>query len=465
MDWKKLIEQAQRRLLALQAERETHVTEQRGIIDGVAADAALTESQRSRITELTAAKRTLTDQIDAVTAEIDGYKREQADDERLTRAAAEHTPTGARTPAGVVTGEARTYNEHNDKRGRQFALDVARQFLYNDQNANERLARHMQEERVERGGEIIERAAGTGNFSGMVVPQYLTDQFAPIARAGRPTADTMRHHDLPETGMTAYIPRATTGTTVDNQVNEYDDVAEQDYDDTLLEVKIQTAAGSQSLSRQAVDRGVGVDDTIVEDLFAAYGVNLDKKVLNQAGTGLTNVANPIAYTDGTPTAMELYPKMLAGPAGVEAALLNTVVGDTIGVMHSRRWYWLQSQLTSVWPLFGQQGIPAQNAGVAYAEKYGSGFRGVLPSGVPVIVDNNIATNYGAGTNEDELYFFNQSEGHLWEDPDAPMLIRADQPKAKKLAVDLVVYGYFAYTWARRPHAQKIAGTGLVTPTF
>lgn len=465
MDWKKLIEQAQRKLLTLQAERETHLTEQRSIVDGVPADQALSEAQRSRITELTAAKRTLTEQIDAVTAEIAEYQREQADDERLTRSAEQRTPTRADVPAGRVTSEARTYNEHTDKRGRQFALDVARQFLYNDQGANERLARHMQEERVERGGEIIERAAGSANFSGMVVPQYLTDQFAPIARAGRPTADTMRHHDLPETGMTAYIPRATTGTNVDNQVNELDDVAEQDFDDTLLEVRVQTAAGSQTLSRQAVDRGVGVDDTVVEDMFRAYGVNLDRKVLNQATTGLTSVANPIAYTDGTPTAMELYPKMLAGPAGVEAALLDASLGDTIAVLHSRRWYWLQSQLTSVWPLFGQQGIPAQNGGVAYTEKYGSGFRGVLPSGVPVIVDNNIATNYGAGTNEDEIYFFAQSEGHLWEDPNAPMLIRADQPKAKKLAVDLVVYGYFAYTWARRPHAQKVAGTGLVTPTF
>ena len=46
-----------------------------------------------------------------------------------------------------------------------------------------------------------------------------------------------------------------------------------------------------------------------------------------------------------------------------------------------------------------------------------------------------------------------------------MLIRAEQTKAANLQILLVVYCYFAYTHARRPHAQKIAGTGLVTPTF
>jgi hypothetical protein len=44
-----------------------------------------------------------------------------------------------------------------------------------------------------------------------------------------------------------------------------------------------------------------------------------------------------------------------------------------------------------------------------------------------------------------------------------MLIRAEQSQVKKLAIDFVAYGYFAYTFVRRPHAQKVNGTGLVTP--
>ena len=47
-----------------------------------------------------------------------------------------------------------------------------------------------------------------------------------------------------------------------------------------------------------------------------------------------------------------------------------------------------------------------------------------------------------------------------------MMIRTETgPSVKSMGIDVVVYGYFAYTYARRPHAQKIAGTGLTTPAF
>ena len=47
-----------------------------------------------------------------------------------------------------------------------------------------------------------------------------------------------------------------------------------------------------------------------------------------------------------------------------------------------------------------------------------------------------------------------------------MLIRTDTgPTVKSLGVDVVVYGYAAYTHVRRAHAQKINGTGLILPTW
>lgn len=424
----------------------------------------LTPEQQARglvIVGEAASERAAAAAVDTQLAEV---RAEQAADAADTAAANESRQI-QQPDAGRVIAEARTYNEGNDRRGRGFAIDVARQFLFNDMQATERLQRHMQEERTERGGEIVERAAGTGAFTGLVVPQYLVDEFAPLARAGRPFADAARSHDLPDQGMTVSIGKGTTGTSVGNQSSENAAVPETDYDDTLITLPVRTGAGSQTLSRQAVERGVGVDDTIVEDLIRAYGVNIDSTMLNVATDGLSTVATAIAYTDGTPTAVELYPKLLQGPAAVEAALLDQAQGDAIAVMHSRRWYWLQSQLTSTFPLFGQPGVPGQLSGLNYGERYGSGFRGILPSGVPVIVDNNIATNLGAGTNEDEIYFVSQNEAHLWEDPNAPILIRAEQPAAKNLGINLVVYGYYAFTFARRTHAQKINGTGLVVPTF
>jgi hypothetical protein len=72
---------------------------------------------------------------------------------------------------------------------------------------------------------------------------------------------------------------------------------------------------------------------------------------------------------------------------------------------------------------------------------------------------------GAGT-EDEIYVLAPAEVHLWEDPQAPLLIRAEQAKAATLEVLLVIYGYFAYSVRRYTNGhQKVNGTGLIAPTF
>lgn len=439
---------------------------------------AAEERDDARILELRTQIGGLDAKIDEIERDVAELRADDAADAAALERANTITETEVRAPAydqvARVGREERTYRADTDPKGVGFALDVARAFK-GDWAAQDRLRAHMQEESVERGtdsfervenGQQVSRAIGSGALTGIVVPSYIVDAFGPYPRAARPLADAMNNHELPPTGLTAYIGKLTTGTTAAEQASENTAVSETNADDTLLTVPILTSAGSQTVSRQGIERGVGVEDTIVADLVAAQRANMDSLILNRAATGLTNVATAIAYTDATPTAAELYPKLLQGPAQVEAAMLNTHPGDTLAVMHSRRWYWLNSQLTSTWPLFGQPGSPVNAGGAADAvQQYGSGYRGVLPAGTPVIVDNNIATNLGAGTNEDEVYFVSQRESHLWEDANAPVLIRAEQTSAKSLGVDLVVYAYFAYLFTRVTHAQKVNGTGLVTPTF
>ncbi|MFC6094739.1 hypothetical protein, partial [Saccharothrix lopnurensis] len=182
------------------------------------------------------------------------------------------------------------------------------------------------------------------------------------------------------------------------------------------------------------------------DLIRRYHANLDSNLLNLATVGL-------------------YPKIPEALAGMEGALVDVATGENLAVMHSRRWYWMQNALAATWPLISQPGVVAQTLGANYAEAYGRGIRGMLPNGTPVLVDNNVATNLGAGTNEDEIYTVDKNHCHLWEDPSAPLMIRAEQPKAGSLGVQLVVYGYYAFTFQRYPHARKIGGTGLITPAF
>ena len=382
------------------------------------------------------------------------------------------TSAGARPAYDQVARvgrEERTYHRgtRGGGKGGAFLKDVVRQFLFRDPESEQRLFRHMQEERVERGDKMQRAAgdAGTGAFTGLVVPQYLTEMYAPKARARRPFADACNQHDLPEQGMTVNISQITTGSTVTNQATEFAAASATSMDDTLLTENVKTASGQQSLSRQAIERGTGIEDVTMDDLQRAWATNLDATLITEATTGLAALAVSVPYVDATPTGAELYPKLLGAMAASEAVFLGYAQPD-LAVMHSRRWYWLQAQLTSTWPMFGQPNIPSQLAGVNFAETYGAGFRGVLPNGTAVIVDNNCGTALGAGT-EDEIYVAASDECHLWEDPNAPQFIRAEQPQAANLAVTLVLYGYYAYCFRRFPSGGvgKVSGTGLIAPVF
>ncbi|MFW6034065.1 MAG: phage major capsid protein, partial [bacterium] len=389
---------------------------------------------------------------------------QQQQDQRVADPATREGAKPAYDRVARVGAEERTYHQGNCARGGQFIRDVVSQFLYRDLEAEGRLTRHMQEERVER-GQYLTRDVGTGSFGGLVVPQFLTDMYAPKVRAKRPFADAINSHDLPAEGMEVTIPRIDTGSTVDTQASENADVEETNIDaDNDLTFSVKTAAGQQSLSRQFVDRSRGGEDVVMDDLQRAWAANLDSKLLNESSTGLTSVATSVTFDATTPTGVLLYPKVLEALSGAEGALLGFANPD-IAVMHSRRWHWLNSELTDQHPLVSQPQVPGNAAAVNLAEVYGQGFAGILPNGLVVIKDNNVRTDAGSGDDEDEVYVLASEEAHLWEDPNAPQFIRAEQAKAAQLSVLLVLYSYYAYTFQRLPHARKISGTGLVTPTF
>jgi HK97 family phage major capsid protein len=436
----------------------------------------LTPEEDARIDELRDGRAALQESLRGVESKLGNALRIKEEE----REAAEEARATAKTPAADradrakpaydelarIGVEERTYNLGNDRKGGQFLRDVCRQYLYNDIQASERLSRHMAEERVERVGQI-QRAAGdtlTSNWAGLVVPQYVTDMKAPAIAALRPFANICNKHDLPADGMSVNISRVTTASSVALQATELAAVSATSLDDTLLTENVQTAAGQQTLSRQAIDRGTGIEEVVMDDLFRRYATTLDSTLLNQATTGLTAIATATTYTDTSPTGAEFYPKILGAASGVEAALLS-FGQPTHAVMHSRRWYWLSSQLTATWPLIAQPSIPVQAAGTNTAAGYDEGIRGILPNGLGVVVDNNIGTTLGGGT-EDEVYVVPASECHLWEDANAPTFIRAEQPAAATLGVLLVLYGYFAYSLRRYANGMaKISGSGLAAPVF
>jgi hypothetical protein len=457
--------------------RKTALAERKAILEMVRADGRsnLTEDEENQLKTLQERGETAKREVAGINEKL-ALAREARDEEReieqaQTERVKDSTTVQTREKPAYdrvarVGMEERTYSQANDKarNGEMFIRDIARRFLYGDLEAETRLVRHMHEEQVER-GQYLERAAGTGAFAGLTVPQYLTEMYAPAVAARRPFADAMTKLALPAAGMTVNISRITTATSAALQASENAAVSETNIDDTLLTENVQTAAGQQTLSRQAIERGTGIEAVVMNDLQRRYATVLDSTIINQATTGLLAVATDIAYTDATPTGAELYPKILAGVSGSETALLGQAQPD-IAVMHPRRWNWLAKEMTTSWPLIANPGIPVQTGGVNYATRYGSGFRGLLPNGTAVVVDANMPINLGAGTNEDSIVIAPTEESFLWEDPGAPQFIRAEQTPAASLGVLLVLYGYFAYTLRRYANShQEITGTGLVTPVF
>lgn len=362
-----------------------------------------------------------------------------------------------------VTREERTYNPEADARGVSFLHDVVAR-TFGDMDAAQRLSRHSQEERVERGSSLESRAIGTSALGALVVPQYLTDLVAPLARAGRPVADIANRMPLPAEGMTVEIPRITTGTSAATQATQNTSVSETNLDETTLSIPVVTIAGQQTVSVQALSRGRGTEQIILRDLVAAYNTELDAQLIGGSGStgfhrGILNTAaiQSVTYTDSSPTVAELYPKLFDLIQKVQTGYFG---GISHFIMHPRRWAWMAAAVSSSSPFLQINQNPQGAGGQFGAPAYGTVVGNI--AGVQVVTDANIATT--TATNQDTIYGVTASELHLWEDAGAPLFVRVDQ--ASTLGVTIAAFGFTAFTAGRYPAAHgKISGTGLATPSF
>ena len=351
-----------------------------------------------------------------------------------------------------IKSEARTYGTRTEN---SFLADAYAAQFTNDFSAKERLARHMNEEKIER------RDVTSANFAGLVVPQFLTELAAPFARAGRPFADISRKHELPAQGLTLSISKVTTGTAVAQQT-EGAAVQETDMDDTKLDISVITIAGQQNVSRQALERGTNIDSLVMADLVSAYQSKLDATIVASAVASTTQV---VTYTDASPTVAELYPKILDC---VQRIQTNFFAGPNFILVHPRRLAFILAAVDTAGRPLAVPQIQGPNNNFAGGNGpmiYGNS--GYTIAGLPVLTDANVTITNGAGANEDVIIIGNSQESHLWEQGDgSPMMLRFEEPKSAELEVKMIVFAYSAYTANRYDKAfALVGGTGLVTPTF
>jgi len=439
--------------------REAVKVEMDTILEAVATEnrTDLTEDETAKVDALVEESRSLDSKIEKLTAQA--VADAKAAEARSSVAEVAMPKVGG----AKVTREARTYSPEGDA---SFVKDAFTAKFSNDYAASERLARHSREEEIER------RSVGTGNFAGLVIPQYLVDLAAPFARAGRPTADFATNKMvLPAAGMTLNISRMTTGTSTAVQAAENDAISNTNADDTLLTVNVRTIAGQQDISKQAIERGTGIDQFIIQDLIRGWHTTLDNQIINGDGTsgamlGIRQTVgiNDVTYTDASPSVANLYPKLADAYQQIQTSVFQN---PTHWIMHPRRLAFLLagvdgSQRPLVLPaLNGPMNAVATGAGAA---AYGNS--GYTMLGLPIIADANVTTTAGAGNDEDQIYCVNAGELHLWEQAGSPFALNFDATGAGSLTIKSVVYGYSAFTAGRYPGAvSKISGTGLVAPTF
>jgi len=460
---------------ALEDRAKSNLRETELILDTATSDGRshLTLEETHRVTELQSARDWIRRELKSAKAKRDearGILQEEVD--RMS-ASEQVTPTETRKPAydrvARVGAEERTYRPDDQRSGRpSFFRDLAMGQVFRDPSADARLARHAHENEVDGLAGSQQRAIGTGAVSGLVPPEYVTEQFAELARAGRPVANAVQSMPLPDTGMTVNVSRITTGTSAASQATENQAVSENNADDTLLSPPVVTIAGQQSISRQAIERGELVEQVLTADLANAHNTELDRQVINGSGAsgqhlgilGTSNIIS-VSYTDASPTAGELWPKLVDAVRQVGAQRFAT---PNLLVMNPLAWGWLLSQLdTTGRPLFAVGGSEGMFNTEGASDTAGYDMTGRM-LGCRVVVSGNVPTNLGGGTNESRIIAMRAEDSWLYEDANAPIYIRAEQPLAASLGVLFVAYSYSAFTAGRQPKSVAVvAGTGLIIP--
>jgi hypothetical protein len=80
-------------------------------------------------------------------------------------------------------------------------------------------------------------------------------------------------------------------------------------------------------------------------------------------------------------------------------------------------------------------------------------------GVPVVIDQNITTTAGGGSNQDTIYAVRSSDFFLWEGTMRTRVLT--EILSGTLQVRLQIYNYLAFMADRYPSSiTKIDGTGL-----
>lgn len=457
----------------------------------------LNATEKSAFDEKRAAVRKLDDEL----AELNTRIADLEDDEKRNATAATFLAaagqTGQRAAGGaVVTDEPMVYGRNS---GNSYFHDMARAQYRADHSAAERLQRHAAELRVElpaRERRREERARnqmdelatserwrdqqrsaafekrvnpnrtdGQGGY--FVPPLWLIDEYIALPRFGRPIADSVRNLELPGGTDSINLPKVATGSSTAAQTADGAAVSSTDITDATVSASVYTVAGQQDASMQLLDQSPapGFDEVIFADLLGDLATRQDVYVINGSGssgqpTGILNVSSPnaITYTDASPTLPEMWVPWIQS---ISQIATNRKQPATATFVIPAIWYWGTANLdTTNRPLLLSEQNGPFNAMALQTGAVAEGPVGRLTVGTPVILDGNIPSNLGGGTNETRIITLRTSDLYLWEGPIQTRVLT--EVLSGTLQVRFQVYRYAAFMGNRLSKSISIvSGTGMI----
>lgn len=453
---------------ALQQERDGFQADLDGIVEAAETEkrSALTTDELAKFDELRSSITAKDDEIRKMDERI--AEAEKAEERAATEAEVrkDSGDTEVRTSGVRVGSEPATYRNDPNPKANSFVRDLAIVGLNmpGARDAHERLERNNREVKESRALSTTDGAGGD-----FVPPLYVVNQYVELARTARPTADRVQNQTLPGGTDSITVPRIATGTAVAEQATQNTTVQNTDATTAGVTANVATIAGGQTVALQLIEQSpINLDTILLQDLALDYAAKVDLFVLNNNAAGKMGLLQQtgfgaVTYTDTTPTVGELWLKLADAVQRVTTS--RYLPPDTI-VMHPRRWAWMLGTLDGQSrPLF--TATAGQNAQNSLGETNGvAAANGVVGNimGLDVILDPQVPTNLGAGTNEDVIIVFRAQDSILWEGTPHAEAFR--ETNASTLSVYLRFYRYAAFTTARYTAARSvISGTGLVAPTF
>jgi len=322
---------------------------------------------------------------------------------------------------------------------RSFFGDVAQR--EHDRHAARRLADYLAEQR-----------STTGDYGGLVVPQYLTDDLVNSGHSGSPLVDYLRR-PLPAAGMSLNVPRVTVAATAADQQTQNTAVAVSTPGTDLESAPVHTVSLAFIVAQQVLDRATDaeLDVLVAREAVVAVQALQEARVVNGTGangqpTGLLSETTARTITLSGTDAASALDAIAEAAAAIDAA--RETPADCV-VMAARRWRWLLAA--------------AGDRAAAISTSTGTGPVVGTVLGVPVIASNGVPVALGTSSDEDRIVVLRRGDVVVADTPVRVHRHRDSVNLAGQMTAKLVLDRYYASACVDTRGLAIITGAGTRNP--